>query len=378
MEIQIPKNMQAAFERFQHPYYMYESLNSTPDGLRLVLADRSMESIRDAAIAISKKDKIHLVGNGTSYFNAIFGSSVLNNPGGKFAVSYPAFEYLAYPPSEIDSHCAVIGISHSGTSPATVDAMELAKSKGALTIGISDYENSALLKTVEKVICSENKEVNGPKTRSYVASTLRGLLLAAELGEIHGKDMRGLKENLAQSPEISSQVLVDNEKVVKSFAESRISKSNGRFVFVGAGLSYPTALEAALKVVETMLLHATTWELEEAVHGNWVSQKEGELLIVFAPRGPSFEKSKVLIRGMKTIGADVWALTDDPNGIDEADFTTILPESLDELTYPIYAMLPVYQFIYFHALAQGGLHPDHGPYGDPKFMDARLQMRSWR
>ncbi|MCC6145954.1 MAG: SIS domain-containing protein [Anaerolineaceae bacterium] len=378
MELQIPKNMQAAFERFQHPYFMYESLNSTPEGLQLVLSNESMKLIQDVAIAISKKDRVHLVGNGTSYFNAIFGGTVLNNPGGISAVSYPAFGYYSYPPCDLNADCAVIGISHSGASPATVDAVEFAKSKGALTVGISDYENSALLKIADKVICSENKEVNGPKTRSYVASTLRALLLAAELGEIHGNDLSELKKDLAISPEIAKKVLRDNEKSVKDFAESRIGKPNGRFVFVGAGLTYPTALEAALKVVETMLLHATAWELEEAIHGNWVSQKEGELLVVFAPRGPSFEKSRILISGMKMIGVDIWVLTDHPNGIEGADYTTILPENLNELTYPVYAMLPVYQFIYFHALAQGGLHPDRGPYGDPKFMNARLQMRSWR
>jgi glucosamine 6-phosphate synthetase-like amidotransferase/phosphosugar isomerase protein len=357
---------------------MYESLMSTPQGLKLVLEEKSLKMIHDAAVAMSGKDVIHLVGNGTSYFNAIFAEFAFNQLAGKFTVSYPAYEFFAYPPAGINKNSAVLGISHSGSSPATVDAVEMAKAKGALTVGISDYENSALLNLSDYVITSANKEINGPKTRSYVASVLRGLLLAIEMGTINGVDLSELRAQLDQAPEIAQQVISANEEIVKKFAESRVSKPNARLVFTGAGYAYSSAMEASLKVVETMLLHAAAWELEEAVHGTWVSQKEGELLVVFAPRGASFEKCKVLVRGMKSVDAQVWVITDDPQGIDGADLTTILPEGLNEYTYPLYAILPVYQFIYYHTLAQGGIHPDRAPYENQKFMKARVEMRSWR
>jgi glutamine---fructose-6-phosphate transaminase (isomerizing) len=378
MNLQIPDSMKPSFERKEHPYFYYESLMSTPQGLQLVLAEDSLAMIKKVADALADKEIVHIVGNGTSYFNAAFIAHALNLIGGKLAVVHPAYDFYAYPPCDLGEKAALIGISHSGTSPAVVDAMDLAKSKGMLTISICDFADSALTKMADLSIFSENVEINGPKSRSYVASLLRGLLLAIEVGNANGKDNSALRSALDNAPALVEKVLADNEAVVKKFAESRVSEPNARIVFTGAGYAYSTAMEAALKVVETMLLHACPWELEEAVHGTWVSQKEGELLVVFAPRGDSYNKCKVLVKGMKTVGAYVWVITDEPEGMEGADFTTILPAEITEQTYALYGILPVYQFIYYHTLAQGGLHPDRAPYEDPKFMKARFELRTWR
>ena len=378
MNLQIPESMQPAFERKAHPYFYYESLMSTPQGLQMVMADESLAMINKVAEALADKEIVHLVGNGTSYFNAVFMAHALNMIAGKLAVAHPAYDFYAYPPTGLDKNAALIGISHSGSSPAVVDAMELAQSKEMLTISICDFADSALTKMADLSIYSDNKEINGPKTRSYVASLMRGLLLAVEMGKPNGKNFTALQAALHKAPAIVEKVLADNETVVKKFAESRVNEPNARIVFTGAGYAYSTAMEASLKVVETMLLHACPWELEEAVHGTWVSQKEGELLVVFAPRGESYNKCKVLVQGMKTVGAFVWVITDEPEGMDGADFTTILPAEINEQTYPLYAILPIYQFIYYHTLAQGDLHPDRAPYEDPKFMKARFELRTWR
>jgi glucosamine 6-phosphate synthetase-like amidotransferase/phosphosugar isomerase protein len=78
---------------------------------------------------------------------------------------------------------------------------------------------------------------------------------------------------------------------------------------------------------------------------------------------------------MKTIDAQVWVLTDRPwNGI-EVDALTMLPGGESELFTPLYAILPLYQFAYFIALVKN-LSPDSMRVEDPRFLDARTQMRS--
>lgn len=91
-------NMHTATLRTEHPFYMYESLNTTPEALALILSDESLSMISDVADVLADKKRINLVGNGTSYFNALYGALALNNPGEKFAVGYPAYGFLAYPP----------------------------------------------------------------------------------------------------------------------------------------------------------------------------------------------------------------------------------------------------------------------------------------
>ena len=42
---------------------------------------------------------------------------------------------------------------------------------------------------------------------------------------------------------------------------------------------------------------------------------------------------------------------------------------------PLYAIIPLYQFSYFAALAKG-ISPDNMRMDDPSYLDARMQMRS--
>jgi glucosamine 6-phosphate synthetase-like amidotransferase/phosphosugar isomerase protein len=78
---------------------------------------------------------------------------------------------------------------------------------------------------------------------------------------------------------------------------------------------------------------------------------------------------------MKTIDAKVWVLTNRPwNGVG-VDALTLLPAGEPEQFMPLYAVLPLYQLAYFTALAKG-LSPDSMRIEDPRFLNARMQMRS--
>jgi len=78
---------------------------------------------------------------------------------------------------------------------------------------------------------------------------------------------------------------------------------------------------------------------------------------------------------MKTIGAKVWVLSNCPWTGVPVDAVTALPVGEPEALMPLYAILPLYQFAYFSALARR-LSPDNMHLSDERFLDARRQMRS--
>ncbi|HVN53809.1 MAG TPA: SIS domain-containing protein [Anaerolineaceae bacterium] len=368
-----PEALEHVFERQAHPYHMWDGINSIPAGLEDILAQPAVEAIHEASRAVQEKSPIHLLGCGTSYFAAGAIALAIQHIAGLPAYAWEAYEFLAYPPVALEGS-AVIGISHTGSTPPTVRAAEMARSLGACTVAYTDAAESALSRASEwRVASTLGVEPALPKTRSYPATLLRGYLQACELARLSGKEASGWEAALSKSPSLARQVLAGCEAQARELAERWNTRR--RIVVSGGGPQHVTAQEGMLKLTETALATSTSWEIEEAVHGTWASTTEDDLVILLAIDGPGYESAARLAGGMKTIGCQVWALTDRPWEGHAVDALTALPAGEPELFMPLYAILPIYQFAYFLALVRG-LSPDAMGMDNPRFFEARLQMRS--
>jgi glutamine---fructose-6-phosphate transaminase (isomerizing) len=372
MENNIPKSVQTAFERKAHPYFMWDGIQEISRGLEDILSEENRESILEAARALKDKKLIHFIGCGTSYFASIAATFAFHSLCGVQSTATNAFEFLAYPPPDL-KNCALVGISHTGGTPAVVQSIDLVKKEGGTTIGFSDVASSALGRAAEWLVPSSlGTEPALPKTRSYTASLLRAYLLAVELARLEGRKVSQYTSILQNSPVMANSILQLLENQVRDLADKLPLPR--KIVAVGGGPQWATANETALKLTEAALMDADAWELEEAVHGTWASTQPGDLIILFAMSGPSFAKCQKLATGMKTIGATVWAITNDKNGLADADHITYLPGDIPEILLPLFAILPLYQYTYFLALKRG-IHPDNMNLIDPRYLEARMLMR---
>ncbi len=371
----VPAYMSKAFERTSHPYYLYESLFSTPQALEMVLADDSVAVIKKAAKMIADKDLLFFTGNGTSFYDAVAGAYAANAFSGINASYQPSYDFQHNPPAKLDASCAVIGVSHSGNTFETVKALEFARSQGAATIAITDGEKSDIWNAADIVLCNPIVENQGPKTKSFVASILRTHLLALYIAQAKGEDVQKELDVYTHLPQVAKEVLEKNESAIREYAKKRKEINLTRFGVVGTGFQFAPACEGALKMTEAALVHAMPWETEEMIHGHWYSMIPHELVIVTAIEGETLVKSKDLLKGLKTINVDFWVITNSDDEFPEAEFVTRLPSGLPEYAYALLTILPLYSFTYFLALAIGKSHPDHGPYDTQEFMDARLVFR---
>jgi len=371
----VPSYMEKAFERTAHPYYYYESLFSTPEALQEVLSESSISAIKEAAQLLKDKKAIYFVGNGTSYYDAVAGPYAMNYFTDINSWSRPSYDFYNYPPSQLGKDCAVVGISHSGSTFETVKALKMMQAAGVTTIAITDKDDSEVSNYADAVLYNDVMENQGPKTKSFVASILRTHLLALFVAEANGKDISKDLSAYHKAPGIARQVLQENETAIKDFAQKRKDINLTRFAVAGTGFQYADACEGALKMTEAALVHSVCWELEECIHGHWYSIQPHELVMVLAIEGPTLEKSKDLIKGLKVINADFWVITNSADEFPEADFVTRIPAGLPEYVYPLFTILPLYTFTYFLTLAIGKSHLDHGPYDTQEFMDARLVFR---
>ncbi len=374
MNNDLPAPLAHVFERKAHPYHMWDSIQSIPAGMEDILAARAVGVVRDSAEAMRLKMPIHVLGCGSSFFAGYAIAHAIRQVAGLPAFPWEAFELLAYPPVGLESS-SVIGISHTGSTPPVVQAIEMAGERGACTVAYTDGASSALGRSSQWVVSgSLGLEPALPKTRSYLASLMRGYLQAVELGRLGGRDVATVERALEHAPALARQVLAATESQVRELAGAW--SGCRRVVICGGGPHLATAQEGTLKLSEAAMFSAITWEMEEAVHGIWANTVEEDLVILLAMEGPSYKGAARLAAGLKTIGAKVWVLANCSWTGVPVDAVTTLPGGEPEVLMPLYAILPLYQFTYFSALARG-FSPDDMRLSDPRFMDAHRQMRAY-
>lgn len=369
----IPKSMEAAFERAAHPFHMWDGLMTTPQALSGVLEPDVQEQVKQAAGAMAGAGHVHLVGCGTSYFSAIAGTYAFHAVADMAATAHNAFEFSAYPPAGL-GQSALLAISHTGGTAVVLDCVRVAKERGAVTVGLTDIPESALaVAPAHAILGGGGREHSLPKTKSYPASLLRHYLLAVAMAEGRGREQTAaaLRRVLEEAPAHTRQVLAAAEPLARWLAAER---RPGAQVFVlGGGPNLATALEGALKLQESAQIRAFGWELEEGMHGPWGIMEPGDLVILPVMRGPSMAKARGLAAALQHIGVTIWAITDDPDGLPDVHHVTCLPQGVPEYFSPLYAALPLYQFTYFTALAEGK-RPDCMRLSDERYLRARLAL----
>lgn len=368
----IPASLHEVFARNAHPYLMWDGIEQISAAMEEVFAPFSQEAIKAAAQVIAENDVLHMIGCGTSYFAATASTYAFHALANLPAIAYEAFEYLAYP-LPFSAGNTLIGISHTGTTPVVVDAVDMHNGKGGDTIGITDVADSFLADSAKHVIAGTmGKEPALPKTRSYLGTLLRLLSLAEEVGRLRGTLAPELAGVLAKTPKLAQQVIEENLAQIREIVAA-IPKEE-RIIITAGGPNYATAIEGALKLTEATQTHAQAWEIEEAAHGTWASTDPGDWIIFVAVDGPSLEKTKSIYTGLRVIGVNTWVITDCPDKFPDANFVTTIPGGLPELYSPLLAVIPLYLFTYETALAKG-IDPDVMRLDDPRYLEARTGMR---
>jgi glucosamine--fructose-6-phosphate aminotransferase (isomerizing) len=122
---------------------------------------------------------------------------------------------------------------------------------------------------------------------------------------------------------------------------------------VGRGISFPVALESALKFKETSALQAEAFSGAEIKHGPMALIEEGYPLLIFATRGPTQAGLVQLATEMRGRGARV--LLAAPADVAERDLT--LPVAATPDLDPIAAIQSFYVMA-AHLSKARGLDPD--------------------
>lgn len=237
-----------------------------------------------------------------------------------------------------------IAISQSGQSPDVVEPIRYFREGGATTVALVNDAASPLAQSAEWTMpLHAGPELSVAATKSFIASLVAAARLAG-----HWQNDAGFLQAIEQLPE-SLQVATGLDW--SPALEVLIPAS--RIMVVGRGISFPVALESALKFKETSVIQAEAFSGAEIKHGPMALIHDGYPLLIFATRGPSQAGLIALAEEMRGRGANV--LLAAPADIRERNLT--LPIAATPDLDPVVAIQAFYMMAANLSIARG-LDPD--------------------
>ena len=177
----------------------------------------------------------------------------------------------------------LVAISQSGRSPDIVAVADAARQGGALTVAITNEEDTPLAAAAELSLrCHAGRELAVPATKTYVADLA---VLAALVGAL--RPDRPLRAELAAIPgslravEAATDAWLDG-----AGAQLDAFASADRALVVSRGYNLATALELSLKLKETCGLFAEPYSTADFAHGPMILAGPGVPALGIRPDGP--------------------------------------------------------------------------------------------
>lgn len=357
--------------RDAHPFFIWDSIMSTPKVLEACLEDEVLDQVKHVAEVCKSKeiDNVFLLGTESSSFAAMVERFAFESIAGIPTAVYLTTEFSSYPPLRLNSKSAVFFHSHSGSTLGDIQAVQKVHRIGGYTIGITNIANSALAEAVNDVIIGPSRpKIELPATFTYASAIFRMLLLVAELG--NEPKTAQFRQELERIPKVLEEVSnIYAQRAPRIVDEI---KDCTEFILIGSGPNLPTAEEAGLSFTQSSGVAAQAYMPENYLHGPMQALQPGMGVILIAASGSMQKRIIDIARACKLVGAKVVVLA--PKNIEydiKCDVLINLPVDIDELLSPIVYILPLWQIAYyFSLLGKTSCHTDRLSMDKPEFKEA--------
>jgi glucosamine--fructose-6-phosphate aminotransferase (isomerizing) len=246
------------------------------------------------------------------------------------------------------SDVLVVGVSQSGGSPDLVNYLQVAGECGALTVAVTNNPSSALNQAAAlQVDVAAGTELAVAATKTYTAELLALLLLFEGVRAGDGRVKLDELSGLAALPDLAEGLLADH---AASALSARYRFAN-RLVLTGRGYAYPTAREAALKLMETSYVGAQAFSGADLLHGPLAMADPGLPVLAVVGNGPGGQAMTEVLERVTERGADLLVIG--PEGVGGKAEHRIVTPSVDEAVAPILDILPLQALSRHLAVARG-------------------------
>ncbi len=327
---------------------IFDQPKSIKDTLRGRIVDKQIKLNLD--IDFLNINKIHLVACGTSWHSGLIGKYYFEELNRLPTEVFCASEYR-YSNPIIDNKTLVIFLSQSGETADTLAALHEAKSKQAKTVGFVNVVGSSIARKVDSVIyLNAGPEISVASTKAFTTQVVNLLLLSLYISQkrngIINIDILKSIENLSNDIDY----ILDESNKIKSF--SNLFEGVTSSLYLGRNLSYPVALEGALKLKEISYVHAEGYPSGEMKHGPIALIDSMTPIVAMAPNDFIYEKIYSNLEEAKArSGKIILFTTTDYNDQGLTNHVFKIPKT-NRFVQPILSVIPMQLLSYYVAVSR--------------------------
>ena len=342
--------------------FMSKEIHEQPEAVANTLLDRRgaagqlvLDEMRLSDDDLRQIDKVFIVACGSSYHAALVAKYAIER-WVKLPTEVDIASEFRYRDPVLDGRTLCVGVSQSGETLDTSEALREAARLGAKVLVVSNVVDSSMARAADGVLYTRaGPEIGVASTKCHlaqiVALEILGLYLAQVKGTMTGAEINVVLDAMEGLPALLTRVLAragDVDDVAGKLADAR------DFFFLGRHVGYPMALEGALKLKELAYLRAEGYPAGELKHGPIALIEPGTVVVGVATRNRLFEKFLSNIAEVHSRGATVVLVAEDGDteAAAVADFVLWVPPT-DPLLSPVVGVVPLQQLAYRLALLHG-------------------------
>jgi len=344
-------------EKQGYPHFMLKEIHEQPRCLRdtLRLQEKYLELL---TTFLDRAREVIMVACGTSYHACLAASYMFSKL--SFLATHPviASEFTEQHGKSVNIDSTILAVSQSGETADTLAAVETARQRAATILGLTNIVGSTLTRISRVYIGQQSgPEIGVAATKTFTSqlSVLSQLAirLAKKRGKISQEEIDLLDEKIEEIPEIVERIVETQAEKVQALAKKY--KNRECFFFLGRGISYATALEGRLKLMEIAYMPSIAFPAGESKHGPISLVEQGFPVIFVCPPDETRRTLVGNIMEMKARSASVIAICEegDEEIMELVDDYIEITKGIPEVLSPMPYVVPLQLFAYYMALERG-------------------------
>jgi glutamine---fructose-6-phosphate transaminase (isomerizing) len=351
-------------EKGNHRHFMAKEIHEQPEVISRALShyvrfeDNTIE-LPGVDLPFERLSKLTISACGTAYYAALTAKYWFERIA-KLPVEVDIGSEFRYREAPLPKDGLAVFVSQSGETADTLASLRYCKEQGQFIAAVVNVPQSSIAREAGAVLPTlAGPEIGVASTKAFTCqlTVLACMAIAAgrKRGVLSAAEEQELVRALVQVPRLITGVL---RREAEFDALGHVLSKAPLVLYLGRGLTYPLALEGALKLKEISYLHAEGFAAGELKHGPIALIDESVPVIALAPANVLYDKMVSNMQEVAARGGQLIILSDaaDAPSSVKAQLHFELPPA-HWIAIPILYAIPI-QLIAYHTAVEMGTDVD--------------------
>ncbi|SEI65613.1 glucosamine--fructose-6-phosphate aminotransferase (isomerizing) [Alkalibacterium gilvum] len=342
------------FEKGTYPYYMLKEIDEQPAVMRKLLLkyqDENNNLTVDQAIvdAMLESDRVYIIAAGTSYNGGLVGKELIEKMTHIPTEVHVSSEF-GYNTPILSEKPFFIFLSQSGETADSRQVLVKTNALGHPSLTVTNVAGSTLSRESNfTLLLNAGPEIAVASTKAYTAQIAVLAILSEVIGIEKGLINKGTMLHDIGIAANAIQAIIDDKEKIESLASDYLSTSRNAF-YIGRGMDYHVALEAALKLKEISYIQTEGFAAGELKHGTIALIEEDTPVIALVTEKRVAGHTRGNLQETKARGAHAMVIS--MEGLDRPEDQIVIPH-VNPLLSALVSVIPTQLLAYYCSLHRG-------------------------